>query len=285
MKIVRSSFTRIALLPTLLLALFGTATARAESPPTTATPTPADLVAKTIEAGGGREKALAVKSLSMKATMTLAAQNLAGSVEMLRKNDKALILIEMPGVGLMRYGIEGKLAYEQSDLMGVRLLAEAEKKQLTDGLDPQSQLDRLMKLTNPVVSGPEQIGGATAWKLTGKTDTGDPESHWIDTTSNQTVRSSIVIASVMGKMNATLDFADFKLVDGMTIPMTIKQSMGPMSAVITIKEIAINPEIDDEKFVLPDEVKKLAAAQDAKPSTQPGAASGTQPPTGAGGQR
>ncbi len=226
------------------------------------------LINKSIEAAGGKEAMLAIKSMSLKGTISMPAQKISGTVEVLRKADKSLLLAEIPGIGQIRSGIDGDIAYEHSDIMGSRLLSDDEKEKLLDGMDPQSQINHFNDLKDKTVIGPEQVGDNMAWVLSGITKKNDKETHWIDTKTFLTLKSDMSITVQMGKMRGVSEMSDYKTVDKITMPMTIKQTVGPASVVLEFTEVKINPEIDDAKFTLPDEVKKLVEqAKAAKTST------------------
>ncbi len=240
---------------------------RADSPPVA--PAKEGLISQYIEAVGGKERLLGIKSTSIKADFAIAQQNIGGKMDMLQKGGNAKIVMTMPQLGTINYGITDKIAYEQTDLMGTRLLKDDETKQLTQGLDIQSQIDHLSELKEVVITGPEKVGDADAWKLSGKNLQDEIENHWFDLKTHQAIKSQFTVTSPLGKMPAVTEFADFKTVDGVITPMTIRQNVGPISMTLTITELKINPEIPDEKFALPEEVKQLVAQASTQPSTQP----------------
>lgn len=239
--------------------LTATQTALADAPPVA--PEPKALIEKSIESAGGREKLNAIKSMSISGEITMPAQNINGTMQVYMKPDKAAIIADLPGIGQIKSGINGEIAYEVSDIMGARLLSDDEKKQLLDGMNPDDQFDRYLELKDAKVTGPEKVGESHAWKLTGKNQSGDEESHWIDTTSYRALKSTMVMNHQMGKIPVEMSFSDYKEIDGVPFPSTITNTVGPATMVMKLKDVKLNAEIDDAKFVLPPEVKKLAEKQ------------------------
>jgi hypothetical protein len=230
----------------------------------TVAPEPKALIEKSIESAGGREKLNAIKSMSIDGEISMPAQNINGTMQVYMKPDKASIVADLPGIGQIKSGINGDIAYEVSDIMGARLLSDDEKKQLLDGMNPDDQFDRYLDLKDAKVTGPEKVGESQAWKLTGKNESGDEESHWIDIKSYRALKSTMVMNHQMGKIPVQMSFSDYKEIDGIPFPSTITNTVGPATMVMKLKDVKINPEIDDAKFELPAEVKKLAERQKKK---------------------
>ncbi len=274
---------RLIRLPLLLLATFSFAslaigqatqpaptTAPATNPTTTsAVPDIQTLVDQSIAAAGGKDKILAIKNLSITGEVTVPGQGIDGTVEVYRKPGKVLMVTKIPQIGEIRMGIDGDVGYQTSDMLGARLLTDVEKKQLLAGMDPQEGLTRFSKLKELVVTGPEKLGDARAWKINGLSETGEPESHWLDVKTHQTLMTAMMVNSNGSTIPVSATFSDFKTIDGVTMPTTIRQNMGIMSMVLTLKEIKLNPELADEKFAVPDDVKKLHEQANPKAAPQP----------------
>ena len=233
--------------------------ARADAPPVA--PEPKALIEKSIESAGGREKLSAIKSMSISGEISMPAQNINGTLQVHIKPEKASIIADLPGIGQIKSGIDGDIAYEVSDVMGARLLSEDEKKQLLDGMNPDDQFEKYLKLKDMKVTGPEKVDDSEAWKLTGTNESDDEESHWIDTKTYRALKSKMVINHQMGKMPVEIHFKDYKTIDGIPFPSTISNTVGPATMVMKLNDVKINPEIEDAKFTLPPEVKKLVEKQ------------------------
>lgn len=232
-----------------------------------AVPTPAELSESVSKAAGGKEKLEAIKSMTMLAQLTIPAQNLAGTVEFYRKPGKFLMLTSLAGIMDAQAGLNDGVAYEKTTLAGVRLLSDEETQQMLAGVEGVDQVDRLAKLADAKVTGPEKIGDADTWKLTGKNDRGTEETYWIDTQTSRILQAKTIAVHQMGQIEAVVNFEDYKTTDGIEVPMTMRTRAAGMEMVLKIAKLQMNPEIDDARFALPDDVKKLAAKK--KPATSP----------------
>jgi len=48
--------------------------------------------------------------------------------------------------------------------------------------------------------------------------------------------------------NGTTEYADYKAVDGVLFPFTLKQTMGPQSFNLTVSEVKLNSKLKDDFF-------------------------------------
>lgn len=220
-------------------------------------PDPSTLIDRCRQAAGGKEKLESVRSIQITGTIEMPAQNIQGTLQAWLKSDRALIVAELPGIGQIRSGIYDQVGYELSDITGARLLDETEKKQLMDGLNPDNQFQRFLELKDPHVTGPETLGNRTAWKLQGKTAEGDTESHWIDTETFYLLKSRITLHHQMGKIPVEMTLSEYRSVDGIPFPSVIVQQTGPAVQKIHLTDIRLNPTINDNVFVLPDQIRQL----------------------------
>lgn len=236
-----------------------------------ADPTPQEIVDKTTEAAGGKEKLASVKGVSLMAMVSIPAQGINGTIELLKAPGKILVVTQIPGIGDVRVGLNDGIAYEQTDLMGTRLLSDEETKQVTQGIESTEQVDRLSKLRGLRVTGSEKIEGRDVWKVVGKNDRDDDEEYWIDAEKYRILRVKMVVRHQVGRMETIMHFSDFKTIDGIELPMTTRTQVGPSELVMKIAKVEFNPKIDDAKFALPAEVRRLAEQRKSTtgPTTRP----------------
>ncbi len=227
---------------------------------------PRELIAKSIDATGGKEKLLSVKSMSVTGTVAMPAQDIKGTIEMHRAPGKAVVTIAIPDITSVRSGFVGDVAYESSELLGSRLLNDTEKRRLLDGLDPQAQFDRVNNMKDLKAEPDGKIGDIDVIKISGTNVDGDAEAHWIDAKKYLTLKSQVVIHSQMGKMPATIEFGEFKTIDGITLATVMKQNAVGTQMIATLSDIKINNEIPDATFAIPAEVQKLIDKQANKPA-------------------
>ncbi len=225
------------------------------------------IIKKATEALGGKAKA--PESISVSGTLSVEGQNLTGKIAVLMKGENAVVRITLTGLGQIQQGVNGDIAYETSELMGARLLTGEEKRQVLAGLSTKDQLNSLEKLKDPRVTGPVKLEDGDAWQLTGKGESGEEETHWIDTKSFLPLQEKMTSVNQMGKMQATMKFRDYKEVAGGKVPMTVILETPLMAMRMKFTDVKANVPIDDKEFALPADVKKLVEKSATKPATQP----------------
>jgi hypothetical protein len=238
--------------------------ARADAPPEAKT-----IIEKVTAALGGKESL--PKSCAIKGTLTVVGQNITGQLELLEKGNNAIMRMNIGGLGVVEQGVHGDIAYETSEMMGTRLLTGDEKKQLLSSVSSNEQLNRLEKLKDIQVTGPVELDGSQAWQLVGKGETGDEETHWIDTKTFLPSQMKMTAVTQMGKIEAMITLKDYKEFAGVKIPTRVTQSAGPMSMELKFIDVKMNAPLDDKIFALPPGVQKLVdkAAAASQPATQP----------------
>lgn len=241
--------------------------------PTTApanAPSVAVIIEKSTEAAGGKERLASIKSIEVSGTMTMPQQNVSGKFTLIKKPDRAVMSADIPGIGTITSGWLGDVVYQVSDVMGARLITGPEKEDLLRDLDMKQQFAPLEQLHDLHVVDEETVNGHATWKLVGKTPTGRDETHWIDQSNYMTWRTQMQVMTEMGLLDTTSDFSDYRTLDGLTIPYTTTQTVGPGTVILKLTDVQLNPTLADARFTLPPEVAKLVKKQAATaPASQP----------------
>ena len=231
------------------------------------------IVKKSIEAAGGEKKLASIKTVTLRGAVSVPAQGVEGTFSIDKKTDRAVMRVDLKGLGEIRYGWLKDVVYETSDLTGTRIIDGTEREQLLRDLDMTQTFTRLNTLKDLRIDGEEDVRGQKAWRITGTTESDTVETNWIDQTTFLPARMRMIVDTQMGRLEAVVDFKDYKIIDGLPIPMTTEQAAGPMLMVLKIEEVKINPDIADAAFDLPDEVKDLLKT----PTTLPAGAPTTMP--------
>ncbi len=192
-----------------------------------------------IEAIGGEENVKEIENAVMKGKMSAMGQSL--DVEMvMSQNNKSFMQISMPGMTIMKSAFDGEKGYQE--MQGQRRdMAEEEVKnaQMTEYLFPE-----LMDGSN--------------FKLLGIESTDEGDAYVIQITENEksfySVETGLKLKEVttveqMGQtMESTIQYGDYKVVDGVLMPYKLTQQMGPQNFEISINEIMVNQDIPASKF-------------------------------------
>lgn len=193
------------------------------------------IIEKYTEAVGGRAAFEKLSSRVSKGTFagSFAGVAVSGTVEVLEKApDKAVTLVSVKGLGVMRRGYTGGYAYEQIPLFGFRRIEgrELADVRLTSELAWPVNLRRLYPTMT--LKGREKIGDAEVFVVEARPAAGHPATLYFDAGTGLLVRRDRTY------------FEDYREVDGVRLPFRMRDEF----AVTTLTEIAHNVAVDDARL-------------------------------------
>jgi len=218
-----------------------------------ALPTLDEILDKHVKAVGGKEAIEKITSRSMKGSFDLEAFGVAGApVEMLAKApNKSAMKIDVTGFGVVNRVFDGSTGWDSNPMTGLRELSGAELAQMKRSADFYQELNYKKHFTKMEVKGKEKVGSYETYVIEATPAEGSPEKFYFDVNTGLLVRQDGEAESPQGKMPLEIYMEDYKVVDGVKIPHTVKQVNPAMTIVIKITEIKNNVEIDDAKFNKP----------------------------------
>lgn len=218
-----------------------------------ALPTPEDIYDKYVNAVGGKAAIEKITSRSMKGSFDLEAFGVTGApVEMFAKApNKSATKIDIPGFGVVNRVYDGATAWSSDPMAGLRELSGLELAQMKRGSDFYQELNYKKHYSKMEVKGKEKVGSSEAYVVEATPSEGGPEKLYFDVNTNLLVRHDAEVESPQGKLLMETYMEDYKVVDGVKIPHTVKQVNPAMTIVIKITEVKNNVEIDDAKFNKP----------------------------------
>ena len=196
------------------------------------------VVNKYIEAIGGKEKVMAVKTVMMVSNATVQGTPLLMTMKASAPN-KTSQVISVMGNTFQKAVFDGKIGYEES--RGQRKVLEG------DDLEKAKNKNTLfgdLNYTSGELVRIEPLEGKNAivLKYLGK-------EIFYDMTSGLKVKSVETVKTPDGKeVKVPTTFSDYKEVNGILFPHAVGQKSGPMDLNFTISEIKINEGVTDEDF-------------------------------------
>jgi hypothetical protein len=220
---------------------------------TAALPTVDDILAKHVNAVGGKEAIEKITSRSMKGSFDLEAFGVAGApVEMLTKApNKSAMKIDVTGFGVVNRVFDGATGWDSNPMTGLRELSGVELAQMKRGSDFYQHLNYKKLYTKMEVKGKEKVGSYETYVIEAMPAEGSPEKLYFDVNTGLLVRQDGEADGPQGKMPLEIYMEDYKVVDGVKIAHTVKQVNPAMTIVIKFTEVKNNVEIDDAKFNKP----------------------------------
>jgi len=219
--------------------------------PETAKAAPAGLTAQQvidqyIQAVGGREAVAKLNDI----TINLTAEVQGQTFQMVRRataTGKSSTTLTMSGMEMMKMVSDGQKVV-QTARGETRALSgkEAQQVLLTSSLFPELRLANSgVKAT---LAGTEKVDGKDAYKVT---YTGPEETSWsdyFDTTTGLKVQTVTTARGPQGEVSQAVSISDYKEVNGVKFPHTLKQNMGPMQLNFQVSKIDVNKGLQDTDF-------------------------------------
>ncbi len=243
----------------------------AETPPKASLPDAADLLAKSVDAVGGKAKLESVKSFHLEGTIGAPKQNLSGKVETWWKGGDFYMVQTIPGLGINRSGKKGDLIWAEEPINGLRKLdgKEAEQHMWASSLLLTADWPNFFEKATTVAE--RDIEGKKAYDIELSAKSGAILTVTIDATNHLMVEQSFKVFSPMGSMPVTIRSTDYRDVDGMKIPYKQVTDASLMELTQELSVVELNAEVDEANFAMPTEDVPVVDAKD------PGSI-GTAPP-------
>ncbi len=232
----------------LALGVTGTVGVLAQAPP----PSVDDILAKYVQALGGKEAIEKQTSRASKGTFEVPDQGISAPFELYAKApDKSLTVVTIEGYGQIRQGCDGKTAWRQNPQMGVQEMAGEE---LSSALR-SAVFHQATKLRNlypkMTLKGKEKVGEAEAYVIEADPGDGSLRRLYIDAQSGLLVRTDLVEDTSEGRETFQSYLSDYKPVDGVQVPFTIRQVSSGIAFTIHLSEVHSNVALDDAIFTKP----------------------------------
>lgn len=242
--------TLVSLILVSFIAVAAFAQAGASKPADTLT---ADqILDKYVQALGGKAAMEKFNSTASKGTFEIPAFGATGSAEMWEKApNKTALKLDIPGFGLVLEGFNGTVAWAQDPQSGLREKTGAELAATKLDADYFKPIKLKQLYPKIAVKGKEKVSDKDVNVLTLTPAEGSPETWYFDATSGLLVKMDLERESPQGKMAVQVFMEDYKDVDGIKIPHTIRQVTSAFTITIKLEEVKHNVPIDDAKFNKP----------------------------------
>jgi outer membrane lipoprotein-sorting protein len=220
-----------------------------------------EIIEKHLAAIGGRAALGKLKSRSMTGTITLStpAGEVSGPVEVLAQapnKSRTLINLDLSALGAgamtLDQRFDGTSGYIRDTLRGNRDIAGSQLETMRNGSFPSALLDYKDRGSTIELGGKEKVGDREAYVLIVKPKAGSPARHFIDASSSLPIKVVLTVdAPQMGEVEQTTEFSDFREVDGVKVPFTVKVHSPIQNSVVTITKVEHNTKIDEALFSKP----------------------------------
>lgn len=255
-RAIRGSLNLVRSVVPLLVVLIAVGSALADLP------TGQEVMKKKVEALGG-EAALARHHNSlMKGKMSISGVDMAATIYSAEPN-LLYTLFESEMIGRMESGCNGEVAWDMSTMQGATVKEGEELEKALFNAAFNAELYWRDRYTSIDVLAEEEIDGATCYKVALTPAVGDSLTAYVDKETWLTVKTETVSNSDMGSISIVTNPSDYREVDGVKVPFSMKMVlMGAQEMTTTMDSVEFNVELPEGTFDLPAEIQELIAANE-----------------------
>jgi len=233
-----------------------------------------ELIAKNLQARGGKDKIKAVQSARMTGKMVMGqGMEAPFTMEMSRPNKMRMEFTIQGMTGVQAF--DGKTGWSVMPFMGKKdpeAMSADEVKQAADQADMDGMLvDYKDKGHQVEYAGKEDVEGTPAYKLKVTKKNGDVADVYLDAESYLEIKQAGKTKMRGQEIEGETTFGDFKTVDGLVFPFSMEQKAKGMPAgmTMTISKIELNPTVEGSRFAMPAAEKATEKKQSPAPPKPP----------------
>jgi hypothetical protein len=223
----------------------------ASSQAATAAPTLDQVLERYVQAVGGKAAIQKLTSRTMKGAVENPATGETGSLEIYRKApNKEVSTLNIPSWGLSTRGYNGAAGWTFNPDSGPGDMSAMELAAMKLEADFYRDLRLKDLFPNMTLTGTEKVGDGEAYVVDAP-QPGGSEKLYFDTRSGLLVRDDVPAETDGGKTTIQSILEDYREVDGVKLPFTVRQNSPDFDFVIKYTEIRHNVPIEDAKFEKP----------------------------------
>ncbi len=226
-----------------------------------------DLIAKCIEAGGGKAAMEKIHNRVTKGSIEVPAAGVKGTFTGYEAEpNKSLTILEIQGTTIQQ-GTDGKVFWE---LKGAPRILEGDEKQMAERLSTFQMILHWQKFYSKAETvGTEKVGDHDCYKLTMTLKGGATETWFIDQKTNLLARTDMTVKEGGAEIPIQVAMEDYRKVDGLTLSFKSIQTIVAMNLqqVYTIESIKQNVDLPKDRFDLPPEIKALLKDSSSQPAS------------------
>lgn len=231
---------------------------RAQVPAAAGLPSAQALVARYVEAIGGRAAVEGLPARWERGRIEMPAQGLVIAYELWAARGRQVTRSELQGLGTLWAGVDGEVGWTVNPATGPQLLDGTALHQARQGADPLAALhpERYVAALQTVEEA--DFGGARCYRVRVTTQWGESYDEFFDKTTGLIAGGIRQVATAQGNVEVTAQITEYRTVAGVRIPRVTRARMMGMEMVNTVDTTAVQ-EVPDSVFVLPPQIRALRA--------------------------
>ena len=235
--------------------------AQTPAPSTAGLPTAEAILQKYRDAIGGEAAIRKHSSRRFKGTFEIPAQGMKGDLTVTAMAPNLMtVVVSLPGLGELRRGFDGKVAWSVDPAIGPRLLEGREADEFKHSADFYDDLHEPAKFKSITVVGKGPFEGQECYEVKLVRDTGFEYTEYFSVDTGLIVGGKLKASSQMGEVPVTTVSGEYKAFDGVLVPTVTRQKMMGLEQVVRITTVSFEP-VDASAFALPPAIQSLVGQQ------------------------
>lgn len=225
-------------------------------------PTGPQVLANYVKVTGGEAAYKKVASTVSTGAVELVGMNIKGSITIhAQAPNKLATQFIMEGLGEIALGFDGKTGWSSDMMFGLRQLEGLELAQIKLASHYNLLLDWQAQFREARYGGQKDMDGYTAHVvvLVPKAEGLPPWTMYFDADSFLLTMIDKTEISIQGKIKAQVFVEDYREVEGLLLPFTMRQKSPVAEMRMVMTEIKLNAKIDPAVFAKPDPPAKAPA--------------------------
>lgn len=226
--------------------------AKASTPPAAAAlPSSDDVVKHYVQAIGGKDAWQKLTTRQLVGTIEIPAMNISGTVESHEKAPNKLLSVVVIAGATFKRGFDGASGWADDPQNGLRELSGDELADTKREADFYRPLDLQKIYSKLTVTGSDKAGDHDVYVVEASSGQGDPDKMFFDKNSGLLIGSVLTQHAPQGAVTVQEELTDYRDVDGVKMPFSIKQTTPQFEFTIKVTEVHHNVQLDDAQFTKP----------------------------------
>lgn len=221
-----------------------------------------EVLARYVEAIGGKDRISEVESMTQKGTMEIRAVGVNGAFTLRSATPQRMhMAMEFEGMGKIETGFDGKVGWRVDPNMGPVLLNETEIEQVKIEADPQSPANMAKHYPKRKTVQRTEFEATDVYELEMETKAGQVFTMYFGVENGLLLGQRGWQDTQMGRIEMSIVLSDYRDFDGWKMPTTMTMTQGGMPMVMHIEDVTFN-DVDESAFEIPAPIKRLVEVRD-----------------------
>lgn len=221
-----------------------------------------ELIEKHLAAMGGREALgkLTSQTATGRIAVSVQGQDLGGPIELYHKapnKSRTMFRLDLSAMGgsemVIDQRCDGKTAIALNSMMGDREMTGSQLQNMLNQTFPTPLLDYKAAGAKVELAGKEKLNGRDVFVLVYTPKAGAASRQFFDAETFLVSRvvMKVDVAELGGETEQTVETSDYRAVDGIKVPFSIRIQNSAQSISVTLDKVEMNKALDDAMFSKP----------------------------------